>query len=187
MIYSMLVLFTCCWGSIISIQAGVGKLNGDLLQLSGIRYKVQSFSVRNFISIAYWKRLISGVKLFIVVPQAIGISLRNRIGDSAGEFLVILPLGVFIGTMGLILLTCSLFLLVSGLHFIVCSSIDTPLYLFDPWPAFYHCLLCIRRFLAKIHVHMPIYAGFGQKSCTYAYIRRFLAKSHIHMPIHAGF
>ena len=65
--------------------------------------------------------------------------------------------------MGLILLTCSMFLLVSGLHFIVCSSIDTPLYLFDPWPAFYHCLLCVRRFLAKSHVHMPIYAGFCLK------------------------
>ena len=42
-----------------------------------------------FISIAYWKGLISGVKLSIGVPEAIGISLCNRIGDSAGEFLVV--------------------------------------------------------------------------------------------------
>ena len=30
----------------------------------------------------------------IVVPQAIGISIRNRIGDSAGEFLVIVLWGL---------------------------------------------------------------------------------------------
>ena len=75
-IYSMLVLFIDCWGSNLSIQAGVGKLNGDLLQPSGIRYKFWSFSVRYLISLAYWKGLISGVKLSIVIPQAIGISLR---------------------------------------------------------------------------------------------------------------
>ena len=61
------------------------------------------------------------------------------------------------GTMGLILLTCSLFLLVSVSHFIVCSSIDTPLYWFDPWPAFYHCLLCICKFLAKSRVHTQLF------------------------------
>ena len=77
-IYSMLVLFTCCWGSDLSIQAKAGKLNGDLLQPSGIRYEVWSFSVRYLISIAYWKGLISGVKLSVVVPQAIGISLRKN-------------------------------------------------------------------------------------------------------------
>ena len=55
----------------------IGKLNGDLLQPSETRYEVWSFSVRNLLSIAYWKRLISGVKLSVVVPQAIGISLRN--------------------------------------------------------------------------------------------------------------
>jgi len=93
----------------------------------------------------------------------------------------------FMGTMGLILLTCSLFLLVSVSHFIVCSSIDTPLYWFDPWPAFYHCLLCIRRFLAKSHVHMRI---FGQKSRIHTgfwpkstYTLRFLAKSHVYMQL----
>ena len=73
----------------------IRKLNGDLLQLSGIRYEVWSFSFRHLISIAYWKGLISGVKLSVVVPQAIGISLRNRIGDSAGEFLVVVLWGLF--------------------------------------------------------------------------------------------
>ena len=118
-------------------------------------------------------------KLSVVVPQAIGISLCNKIDDSTGEFLVIFPLGVFIDTMGLILLTCSLFLLISGLHFIVCSSIDTPLYLFDPWPAFYHRLLYICRFLAKSHVHMPIYVGFWPKV---TYIRSCSLNSRIHPP-----
>ena len=91
----MLVLFTCCWGSDSLIQAKVGKLNGDLLQLSRIRYEVWSFSVRYLISLAYWKGLISGVKLSVVVPQAIGISLHNRIGDSTGEFLVVVLWGLF--------------------------------------------------------------------------------------------
>ena len=96
-IYSMLVLFTYCWGSDSLIQAEVGKLNEDLLQPSGIRYEVGSFSVRYLISIAYWKGLISGVKLPVVVPQAIGISLRNRIGDSTREFLVVVLWGFYIG------------------------------------------------------------------------------------------
>ena len=118
----------------------------------------------------------------VVVPQAIGISLRNRIGNSTGD-VSCFYLG-FAGTMGLILLTCYLFLLVSMLHFIVCSSIDTLLYWFDPCPAFYHCLLCICRFLAKIRVHTWIFgqkyrrhAGFCPKS-TYTCI--FLAKSRVY-------
>ena len=151
MIYRMLVLFTCFWGSNLSIQAEFGKLNRDLLQPSGIRYEVWSFSVRYFISIVYWKWLISRVKLSVVVPQAIGISLHNKIGDSTGD-VPCFSLG-FVGTMCLILFTCSLFLLVYVLHFIGCSSIDTPLYWFDHGTAFYNCLLYIRRFLAKIHVH----------------------------------
>src|SRR5713226_1664490 len=94
----------------------------------------------------------------------------------------------FAGTMGLILLTFSLFLPVSVLDVIVFSSIDTPLYWFDPWPTFYHCLLCIRRFLAKSHVHTRIFwpkvvythsffskirvymHRFGQKSRIYAVV-----------------
>ena len=69
------------------------KLNGDLHQPSRIRYEVRSFSVRYLVSLAYRKGLISRVKLSSVVPQAIGISLRNRIGNSAGEFLVIVLWG----------------------------------------------------------------------------------------------
>ena len=153
----MLFLFTDCWGSNLSIQIGVGKINRDLLQPSGIRYEFWSFSVRYLIFLAYWKGLISGVKLSVVVPQAIGISLCNRIGDSTRD-VPYFYLG-FADTMGLIFLTCSLFLLVSMLHFIVCSSIDTSLYWFDPCPAFYHCLLCIRRFLAKICVYMHIFCS----------------------------
>ena len=88
----------------------IGKLNEDLLQPSGIRYEVWSFSVRCLIYLAYWNWLTFGVKLSVVVPQAIGISLYNRIGDSAGD-VPCFYLG-FAGTMGLILLTFSLFLLV---------------------------------------------------------------------------
>ena len=132
----MLVLFIECGGSNSSIRAEVGKLNKDLHQPSGIRYELRSFSVSCLVSLAYRKGLIFGVKLSVVVPQAIGISLCNRIGDSIGD-VPCFSLG-FRGTMCLIFLTCSLFLLVYVLHFIVCLSIDTPLNWFDPWPAFYH-------------------------------------------------
>ena len=69
-------------------------------------------------------------------------------------------------------------------HFIVCSSIDTPLYWFDPCPSFYYCLLCIHRFLAKSHVCTWI---FGQKShihagfwLKYMYTCSFSAKSRVY-------
>ena len=123
--------------------------------------------------------MISTVTLFVVAPQAIGSFLHNRIGDHTGGVLCF-SLG-FGGTMCLTFLTFSLFLLVSVFHFIVCSSIDTPLYWFDPWPAFYHCLLYIHRFLAKSRIHtwifgqkLLIHAGFWPKS---AYTCNFLAKS----------
>ena len=67
------------------IQAGVEKLNGDLHQLSEIRYESRSFSVRCLVSLTYRKGFISRVNMSIVVPQAIGISLRNRIGDSTRD------------------------------------------------------------------------------------------------------
>ena len=122
-IYSMLVLFTCCWGSNLSIQAEVGKLNGDLLQPSGIRYEVWSFSVRHLISISYWKGLIYGVKLSIVVSQAIGFSLRNRIGDSTGEFLVVVLWGFSISIQWLWIALFFLFLCqVWGHVFLVVSA-----------------------------------------------------------------
>ena len=79
---------------IYQFKMNIGKINGDLLQPFGIRYEVWSLSVRYLISIAYSKGLISGVKLSFVVLQAIGISLRNRIGDSAGEFLVVVLWGL---------------------------------------------------------------------------------------------
>ena len=84
-----------------SIQAEVGKLNGDLHQPSRIRYESRSFSVSCLVSLAYRKGLIFGVKLSVVVPQAIGISLYNRIGDSTGEFLVIVLWG-FLSTFNVL-------------------------------------------------------------------------------------
>ena len=108
MIYRMLILFTFVEEVIYQFKLKIGKLNKDLLQPSGIRYEVWYFSVRHFISIVYWKRLISGVKLSVVVPQAIGIYLRNRIGDSAGEFLVVVLWGFSISIQWLWI---SLFLL----------------------------------------------------------------------------
>ena len=50
----------------------------------------------------------------VAVPQAIGISLCNRIGDSAGEFLVVVLWGLFY--RHLMNLNCSFSLVsVSGL------------------------------------------------------------------------
>ena len=79
------------------IQAGVQKLNEDLHQPSGIRYESRLFSVICLVYLAYREGFIFGVNMSVVVPQAIGISLCNRIGDSAGEVPVIFSLGVFIG------------------------------------------------------------------------------------------
>ena len=111
------------------------------------------------------KGLIFVVTLSVVVPQAIGSFLRNRIGDSVGD-VPYFYLGLYIGTMGLILMICSLFLPVSVSHFIVCLSIDTPLYWFGL------DLLFTTAFF--------VYAFFWQKV---AYIRGFLAKSHVHMQL----
>ena len=65
------------------------KLKGDLHQPSGIRYVLRSFSVRCLVFLAYRKGLIFAVTLSVVVPQAIGSFLYNRIGDHTREFLVI--------------------------------------------------------------------------------------------------
>ena len=137
----MLVFFTCCWGSDLSIQAEVGKFNGDLLQPSWIRYEVWSFSVRYSISIAYWKGLISRVKLSVVVPQPIGISLRNRIGDSVGEFLVVFLWGFSIIIQWLWIALFLLFLCRVWGHFSlvlfdwceVCLSLSIFLYFYAPF------------------------------------------------------
>ena len=83
-------LVCCCWDSKSLTQVGPRKSSrGDLHQPSGIRYFLRSFSVRCFISLTYGKVLIFVVTLSIVVPQAIGIFLRNRIGNHTGEFLII--------------------------------------------------------------------------------------------------
>ena len=111
----------------------------------------------------------------VVVPQAIGISLRNKIGDSTGDG-ICFYLG-FAGTMGLIFLTCALFLPVSVSHCIVCLSIDTPIYwfglgllfttAFSIYVGFWPKAAYIHGFLAKSCVHTRI---LGQKSCTYAIV-----------------
>ena len=101
----------------------IGKLNGDLLQPSGIRYEVWSFGVRYLISIAYWKGLIYGVKMSVVVPQAIGNSLHYKIGDSAGEFLVVVLWGFSISIQWLWIALFLLFLCrVWGHVFLVVSD-----------------------------------------------------------------
>ena len=81
-------------------------------------------------------------------------------------------------------LTFSLFLPFFVSHLVICASFDTPLEWFDPWPAFYHFLLYICKFLDKSRVHTQV---FGQKSCIHAdfwpkvvYTCRFLAKSRVH-------
>ena len=61
MIYRMMYCLLVVEEVIDQFKLKIGKLNGDLLQPSGIRYEVRSFSVRHFISIAYRERLISRV------------------------------------------------------------------------------------------------------------------------------
>ena len=83
--------------------------NEDLHQPSGIRYVSRSFSVRCLFLLHIGKGLIFAVTLFVVVPQAIGIFLRYRIGNHIGEFLVI-SFGVFIGIQCSWIALISLFL-----------------------------------------------------------------------------
>ena len=164
-IYSMLVLFTCCWGSDSSIQAEVGKINGDLLQPSRIRYEVWSFSVRYLISLAYWKGLISGVKLSVLVPQAIGISLRNIIGNSAGEFLVVVLWGFSIGIQWLWIALFLLFLCQVWGH--VCLVVSD-------W-----CEFCLSLSVCLDFMHIFfLYAGFW---LTIAYTCSFLSDFRVYM------
>ena len=79
-----------------STEAGLKNINMDLHQPSEIRYVSRSFSVICLFLLHIGKGLIFAVTLSIVVPQDIGIFLRNRIGDHTGEFLVI-SFGGFIG------------------------------------------------------------------------------------------
>ena len=108
-----------------------------------------------------------------MVPQAIGIYLRNKIGDSARD-VPCFYLGLSIGTMGLILLTCSLFLPIFVSHFIVCLSIDTPLYWFtlgllfttsfSVYACFWLKVVYIHGFLAKSRVHTQLFFIQSRKS-----------------------
>ena len=78
-LYSMLVLFVVVEIKFLT-QAGLEKLNGDLHQPSGIRYVSRSFSVRCFISLAYWEGIdFCGYSFCCGTPQAIGSFLRNNI------------------------------------------------------------------------------------------------------------
>ena len=84
-LYRILVMFVECWERKLLIQARVEKLNGDLHQPYGIRYVSRSFSVRCLFILHIGKGLISVVTLSVMVPQAIGSFLRNRIGDHTRE------------------------------------------------------------------------------------------------------
>ena len=152
-IYSMLVLFIECWGSNLSIQAGVGKLNGDLHQPSGIRYESRSFSVRYLVSLAYRKGLIYGVNIPIVVPQAIGISIRNKIGDSAREFLVIVLWGFYRHSM---FLNCSDFS-VSESSMGACFPSSKFCLSLSVCLLFLSCFLPIHRFCLHSRVYMWVF------------------------------
>ena len=137
----------------IAIKARVENLNGDLHQPSTIRYVSRSFSVRCFISLAYGKGLISVVTLSIVVPQAIGSFLCNRIGDSAGEFLVI-----YFG--GFIDIQCSLIALIS---------------LFLSWVWGHVCLVVSDR--SKFCLSLSVYLLFLS---LFLPVREFCLHSHVY-------
>ena len=128
----------------------------------------------------------SGVKLSVVVPQAIGISLRNRIGDSAREFLVVVLWGqqwawyywlalcfsLFLGCILLYVhpLTLPFICLTLGLLFTTAFSV---------YAGFWPKVAYIRGFLAKSRVYWLFHAGFGPKV---AYIRRCSLYSRVHPP-----
>ena len=169
----MLVLFAECWDSKSLIQVRVEKVNKDLHQPSRIRYESRYFSVRCLVSLAYREGLISRGNLSIMVPQAIGISLRNRIGNSAGEFLVIFPLGVFIGIQCSWIALISLFLSqVWGHVFLVVS--DRSKFCLS---LFVYLIFNLFFFLYTSFVFtVPCTCGFPRIA---AYIRGFFAHSRV--------
>ena len=80
-------LYIACLSCLLNVEESIYQFkmklessNGDLHQPSGTRYESRSFSVSCLVSLAYRKGLISGVKLSVVVPQDIGISLHNNLG-----------------------------------------------------------------------------------------------------------
>ena len=99
-------------------------------------------------------------KLSVVVPQAIGISLRNRIGDSAGEFLVVVLWGLI--SQHSMYLNCSFSLIsVSGLGACMLGRVwlvwilSHPIFL--PWV--YAPFLPVRGFLiySRVYTQFPLW------------------------------
>ena len=101
--------------------------------------------------------MISGVKLSVVVPQAIGIYLYNRIGDSAGEFLVVVLWGFYRHSM---FLNCSYFSVsVSGMGACLPGSVRigvnfVSIHLFAF--IFIHFSSCMRFFYSQSRIHMAL-------------------------------
>ena len=71
------------------------KLNGDLLQLSRTRYDSYASALDDFIALAYWKGLISGVILSVVVPPSYRKFLSvTELATPLGRFLVVFIWGL---------------------------------------------------------------------------------------------
>ena len=110
-----------------------------------------------------------------MVPQAIGISLRNRIGDSAGEFLVIVLWGLI--SWHSMYLNCSLSLL------FLCQVWGHVCLVEPEWCEFslslsvclefLHLFLPVRGFVTYSRVYMRVPLGFPRihagSLCTVAY------------------
>ena len=156
MIYSMLVLFTCCWGSIISIQIEDWKAQWG--STSTVQNKVWGLILLFLLHIG--KDWFLESKLSVVVPQAIGISLRNRIGDSAGEFLVVVLWGWF--SRHSMYLNCSFSLVsVSGLGACIPGRVWLEWSLSQPacFPCFMHLFLPVHGFLiySRVYTQFPLW------------------------------
>ena len=159
----------------IANRSGSGKAQRGSTSTIEIRYESRSFSVRCLVSLAYRKGLVSRVNLSIVVPQAIGISLYNRIGDFAGEFLVIFPLGVFISIQCFWISLISLFLSrVWGHVFLVVSDRSKFCLRFSVYLLFLSLFLPVHKFWLHSRMYtwvllgfLRIYAGFLH-TVTYA-------------------
>ena len=66
-----------------------GKTQWGSTSIVWNKVRIEILSVICLVFVAYKEGLTSGVNMFVVVPQAIGISLHNRIGDSVGGSLAI--------------------------------------------------------------------------------------------------
>ena len=167
----MLVLFPDCWERKLLTQVGLEKLNEDLHQPSGIRYVSRSFSVRFFISLAYWEGIdFCAYTIYCSIPQAIEIFLRNIFGDHTGEFLAI-SFGVFVGIQCSWIALISLFLCwVWGYVCPVVSYKSKFCLIFYVWLLFISFSSCTWVFLSQSRVHagfpwIVVYArGFTENS-----------------------